>query len=259
MRLVMLLAVCLLLPATALAGNAPGNLGHAGYHEQLPGIHAASIIVYTDDCVMGNDYVVTALTDMGLAYTLYSSDYAGFEAALAGGTWDIVLVNHDCYYELSYAWDDVVNAYMGGSKIAVATFDWDGSNDYSGYVDDLLALGEHTWAQDIIDQPPVYVWNADPVFTGLPTMLTSPFSGSYIDEGDVWSWTTAEAGITPDPEVRMADCNIRGCDLIFFGFVVDELGAADGVAIWKNVLTYFLTGPSAVDHVTWGAVKTLVR
>lgn len=258
MRCMIAAVIMVLLAGSALAvSNSPVQNGPAPYHMVVPGARTQNIVVYTDDCY-GYDYVLDALAAEGLAYTLYYADYAGFEAAVASGLYDMILVNHECYFECSYTWDTLINAYNAGASMAVFTFDWDGSNDYSGRVRDLLALGLHTFAFDVQTQGPVYVWNADPIFTGLPATIPPAMPDIYFDEGDSWSYETAESGWTPTPSQPYASCNI-GCGLVLGGFTMDELSQDHAVRIWRNIIHYLQLEPSATRSASWSSLKTLFR
>ena len=255
MRLAIVAAMVLVAGSAFAASNSVVTVETTPVFEQVPGIDTQSIVVYTDDCY-GYDLVLTALNQLGLGYDLYWFDYAGFETAVASGAYDVIIVNNACYYECSYAWDDIYNEFMAGKAGVIATFDWDGSNDYSGYVDELLALNDHTWAGDLQNATPVYAWNMDPVFTGTDGVL-SVFTDGYIDNGDVWNWTTAEGGIQPVPTPGMANVNLA-CPRIYIGFAPDEYEQADVVQMWKNCILWVISGPTATEHTTWGSVKSLL-
>ena len=256
MKGVALALALVLIAGSAFASNMSKPIFHdpEPYSGQVPGLRTQSIVVYTDDCY-GYDLVLSALNQLGLGYDLYWFDYAGFETAVASGAYDVIIVNNACYFECSYAWDDIYNEFMAGKAGVIATFDWDGSDDYSGYVDDLLALNDHVWATGLDNATTQYAWNMNPVFAGTDGIL-SVYTDGYIDNGDTWSWTTAEGGITSTPEPRTATVNLA-CPRIYIGFAPDEMEQAETIQMWKNCILWVTSGPTATEQATWGGVKAL--
>lgn len=255
----LLLSALVLTTGSALAAtNAAVPSTVTPYNTVVGGVRTDNILVYSDD-YQAHDYLLAALNAEGLAYTLFYGDPTGFRTAVQSGAYNAIFVSHENYFEVSYAWGDLINAYNAGAKLAVFTFDWDGSHDYSGRVRDLLALGEHTQSRDIATQGSVYVWNQNPIFTGLSATLTSPYSGAYNDEGDSWNYLTAESGWFAAPTPGGANLNLGEC-LVLGGFTADELSSADGVTLWRNVIDYVLgCGSSATEASTWGALRSIYR
>ena len=254
---------------------------YAPHAEVVQGVmgNTQTIIVYSDDLCYGNNHVVTALDNMGLTYTLHYADPGGFEANLQSAAWDIILVNHDLVFELSNSWDEVHAALLAGSKVAVATFDADGSQDYSGFVDDLyMAIGADAAVMDIMDADPVYGWLGQRfVLNALTDISASVFNlpdsiiNCYIDDGDhleVTDWTAAVQGWAPAYDVMLgATVNRNGdCGSVFMSWLPDNFydddnsnGTYDAVELWMNILQGFLTGATAVEGETWGGLKVLYR
>jgi len=263
MRLVSIGAFMVLLlaaPAAFAVSNAPGDLGGTVGTVIHEGSTRTAIVVYTDD-YQGYDYVIQALNGLGLAYTAYYSDYAGFEAAVATGAYDLILVNHDNWYELSYAWDTILAELNAGKTAIITTFDCDGSNDYSGYMSALLAYAGHTWSYDWGSPPTIYGWNhiANPWWAGMSASISG--TDAYMDDGDGLhgAAATSFAGSTPaysEPDVMM---NIHPCDLILACWCADEYPAAEAILWWTNCITWITVNPSPVGDGTWGAIKALYR
>lgn len=237
------------------------------------------IIVYTDDLCFQRNYVLDALDIMGLSYTAHIADPMGFETALQAGGWEIILVNHNLIHLVSYSWDEIHSALLGGAKVAVATYDADASDDYSGFVDDLYqAIGANSVTADLGTPNDVFVW--------LPQRfvidLLSPIPGTvfdepdttmncYIDDGDemeVADWLAAVQGWMPDYDVNTgATVNQYGdCGSVFMSWLPDNYwdddnvnAWPDAVELWMNILEGFLTGATAVETGTWGGVKALYQ
>jgi hypothetical protein len=259
MRYVAAIAVvAILAPAAFAATNSVAPVDVEPRVEVHGGVADMSIVVYTDDCY-GYDYVLAALDQLGYGYTLYYFDYYGFEAAVASGMYDLIITNHECYFELSYAWDDIYFELLNGKHAILHSFDWDGSHDYSGFAWDVLDLAFHAWYMDLQTATTVYAWAMDPFFTGTDGVLNPVLAGYYIDEGDYLSGT-GYGGFTPDPSPDAVACNppVEWC-LIIIAFCMDEYDRAEIVQIWKNVITLIYMGASGADQTTWGGVKAMYR
>jgi hypothetical protein len=260
MRLAIILgALCTaVLPSLALAtGNAPISASAVPYTDHVEGLHTYNVVVYTDDCY-GYDYILDALAAKGVAYTLFYADPFGFQTAVASGAYNMILVNHECYFECSYAWCDIVNAYLNGARVGVSSFDWDQSHDYSGCADDLLALAQDYFAGDVDTQGTVYNWGS--LLAGCGSSWAAPGTGFYFDEGDRWQYTPGveEAGWTSAPSQPNGNVN-RVHGLVVMGFTVDELSQVDGQCIWQAVINELLYGASAAEQATWSSVKSLYQ
>jgi hypothetical protein len=237
--------------------NTPTPVDAVPSFQVVDGTGSGCVLVYSDACA-GPDYLQQALAAKGLSYQWFSQDPYGFELALQSECYQTVLIDHSCFTDLSYVWDDVVTAYQHGNRIGVATFDWDGSHDQSGFVSTLLALGGASAAYDVQNQGTIYVWNPAPLFAGMNTTLLSPLAGTYLDEGDGWSYTTAASGWTNAPSEPNANSTLGG-NLVLLGFLPDELSSSDGVRLWSNIIDYLMAGVIPVRPTTWGAIKALYR
>jgi hypothetical protein len=240
--------------------------------------NSETIIAYSDDVCYRNDHLITALDEMALTYYMVMDDPAALEASLQGGGWDIILVNHVGYHAVSNSWDEIHAALLGGAKVAVATYDADGSNDYSGYVDDLyMAIGADAAVMDIEDSDPIYGWLAQRfVLNAWADISATVFDepalwNCYVDDGDhleVSDWTAAVQGWVPGYDVTQgATVNRDGdCGSVFMSWIPDNFydddngnGTYDSVDLWKNIVQGFLTGATAVEGETWGGLKVLYR
>lgn len=240
--------------------------------------NSQDIVVYTDDYCFSNDHVVQALDALGLGYTLFYADPVGFENALIGSDWDIVLVNHNLVLAASAAWDDVLDELENGAKVAVATFDADGSDDASGFVDELyMAIGVEDDLVDVDYPNPIYGWMPGNFVLSAYTPLAAVVFDEpdttincYIDDGDVCEIAEMNAvqGWTPGYAVDMGATANRynDCGSVFMSWLPDNYmddddssGMHDSAELWMNIIQGFLTGATATEAETWGGLKTLYR
>lgn len=237
--------------------NAPVYTPPAAIEDDIEGTGNGCILVYTDDC-SGSNPLIAALTEKGLAYTNYFQSPYAFESIVAANAFKVILIDHACYNDFSYVWDDLVAAYQGGACVGIGSYDWDGSDDVSGAVSTFLSLGGAANSQDIQTQGTVTVWNPSPLFAGLPSAL-SPSQNYYLDEGDSWTYATAEAGWTSTPQ-QGEGAIVVGPKLVLLGFLPDQLSPDDGKRLWRNVIDFLTTGgPIPVLPTSWGRVKQLYR
>jgi hypothetical protein len=270
MRLMIAVALLTLAAGPVLAAsNSLVEVEYQPYSVQVPGDRTQSIVVYSDDAY-GYDYVLQALNQLGLGYDLFWADYSGFESAVGSGVYDLIIVNHDNYYELSYAWDEIYNEMLAGKRVILNSFDWDGSNDYSGgYSGSILDLMYHIHVRDIGTPTTIYGWpTGDCVFAGTDGIV-DVWTEGYLDDGDaLQSVPSPEAwdlgGWTPTPisgEVAM-NIVVHYDGTIYIWIVIswcmDEYDGLDAVQIWKNtILAAMGESPSVAMKTTWGGVKAL--
>jgi hypothetical protein len=259
MRFAVALAVVALLAPAAFAYNSVETPTTEPYVEVHGGVADMTIVVYTDDCY-GYDYVLDALNQLGYGYTLYYMDYSGFEAAVASGMYDLIIVNHECYFELSYAWDDIYYQLLAGKCAILNSFDWDASNDYSGFCWSVLGLAGHEWYMDVQYAYSVYVWNFTPIYDGTDGVLDPVIPDYYIDEGDYLAGT-GESGWTTSPDYYSVNCNIYCGDyaLVIISWCMDEYDFIEVVQVWKNAINWIYWGASATDATSWGGVKAMYK
>jgi hypothetical protein len=261
MRAVAVALVLVMLASSAFAiDNSRGQLGHKPHSERVPGLRVMSVVAYTDD-YQGYDYIVDALNQLGMGYDLYMSDPDGFEVAVQTGNYDLILVNHENYFTVSNAWDDIAAELAAGKKAIVSTFDCDGSDDYSGGMDDILGFAGHEWNYDVQTAGDMYGWDHfwGPLWTGMPNPCVPVMPDAYFDEGDgIFGYAdNSFAGWTPafsDGDIAM---NTFCCSIIVACWVADEYSPECAIQWWKNSILFLTEGPTVTARTTWGSVKAL--
>jgi len=227
-----------------------------------PSPSALNILVYADDAYTsaGNTYVELALQALGLSYTGYYNDYAGFGNALTtGGPWDLVLVSHNNWYALGNYWTEIEDYVNAGGQVVIETFDIDGSDSEATTLWDTLGVSQ---VSDMSTMQSLYRWEpTHPIFTlieSVPDMTT--ITHAYTDDGDKCdpvSPTIAVAGFTGSETAGQGGIF---CGSIVNSFVVSEFrgdddtdGTLDAVELWMNeiayVATYALCGDICCDIV----------
>jgi hypothetical protein len=262
-----ILAIMLLfaLPAFA-ATNAKINMAPKG---PAPGKHvvgeataAGNIIIYTDDLAYSPPASIQALNAIGYAYTWYNNDPAGFEAALQQMPWDIILVSHCTYYELSNAWDEIYYQMMAGATVGIDTFDGDCSNDMSGFGPTLFdAIGAAQMSDfgptDISLSPDVEFWG--PLAGGLIKNIAD----GYVDDGDMigviepWAVMTATwMGVTAPVNIRRF---VSPCSWLDLWILDYDFAEEDAYNMWYARLVWLDISPTAAQTESWGKIKALYK
>ena len=228
--------------ALATPAQPPQVVKHAGAVEQ--------ILVYTDDYVLApqNRYPIVALDNLGKSYTHVADDPATFRTTLASQTWDIVIVSHCNWYDMGNSWTELDAYVQGGGRLALSTFDVDGSHSEATTLWSTLGA---SYVSDIPDPPqPVYRWNtAHAIFTvpnAVPNLIVA--TDGYIEHGDHLSVGsgTPLAGFTISysaNDVAIVEANSGGTILMSFLLCEfrgdqDTDGKLDAVELWENVITY---------------------
>ena len=190
------------------AGSGASPATAQGYH-YTGAIQSPSILVYTDDYYQssGSTYVEQALQRLGYSFTAFYGNYSGFGAALAGSSWDLVIVSHDTYFELGTYWSELEAYFNGGGKLLIATFDVDGSNSETTTLWSTLGLS-------FVGAPSgaaIYSWaSGHAVWAGVPNFTS--ITQDYGDEGDridVLSSATALGGYTASAGAGQAAIMVR--------------------------------------------------
>jgi uncharacterized membrane protein len=214
-----------------------------------------SILVYTDDFIhtFPNTLVDQALQSLGLAYTAhYEGDFAGFEADLAGGSWDLVIYANDNYQPLASTFTALNSYVLGGGTLVLHT--WGIGQDPGNALWDLVGISSYV---DDFDPPdPVYWWEGDHQVFNDPEVVpefTSLTSGIYGTYGQHVTWLpdfTPLAGYTTTPGVAGEGAMILGNEgrTLYRAFLdgqnsadLDTDGKLDGVELWINTVTGALT------------------
>lgn len=216
------------------------------------------ILVYTDDGYVepALRYVIVALNDLGKNYTHYPDDPTGFVAALTTQHWDMVIADHDNYYEFGNNWVELENYVIGGGRLALSTFDIDGSHSEPTSLWATLGV---QWTADMPYPEPIYRWEpAHPIFN-VPNAIgdLTYYEEDYIDDGDHVSATTgtALAGFTISPTTEYAGIvTDNGGRTVLMSFLSCEFrsdedsdGKLDAVELWENVITW-LAPPITPQH-----------
>jgi subtilisin family serine protease len=229
---------------------------------------AARILIYADDIYhrdpFSNTLLDQALQRLGLAYTAhYDGDFGGFEADLASGGWDLVLVANDYYGPPSSMLDALDRHVASGGKLG-----------FHGWTVGFTAhplwerLGFVLRANDTDPPDPVYWWDpthqifTDPNIVPEFTELQGFRYGTYGQHVEPLPGFEALAGYTtpgPEPdEAALVLGNERRT--VFKGFLDGQNdqdrngnGVLDGVELWMNLSAGLLTG--FVTDVPWLSVS----
>jgi hypothetical protein len=228
--------------ATPSQPQAPEVVKHTGAVEQ--------ILVYTDDYVLSPSvrYPIVALDNLFKSYTHVADDPVTFRTTLASQTWDIVIVSHNNLFDMGNSWTELDAYVQGGGRLALSTFDVDGSHSEATSL--WWTLGA-VYVLSIPDPPqPVYRWNlAHPIFTNpnaVPNLIVA--TDGYIDHGDHVSVGSGAplAGFTPSYSTGdAAIVEANNTETILMSFTLCEFrgdqdtdGTLDAVELWENVITY---------------------
>jgi hypothetical protein len=128
---------------------------------ELVSPNAPSILIYADDFIhtAPNTFLDQALQNLSLAYTAYyDGDWAGFEAALTGGSWDIVLVGNDNFSPPGSTFTALNNYVLGGGKLVF--HGWTIGGDPGNAL--WTTLGFTFFDNDYDPPSPVYWWTRSP-------------------------------------------------------------------------------------------------
>ncbi|MDI6808590.1 MAG: hypothetical protein QME66_06385 [Candidatus Eisenbacteria bacterium] len=259
---VMLLFALPAFAATNAKLNIPAQGPGPGKHVVGEATAAGNIIIYTDDLVYWPPAAIQALNAIGYGYTWYHADPFGFQAALQQMPWDIILVSHCTYFELSYAWDDIYYQMMRGATVGIDTFDGDCSHDYSGFGPTLFqAIG----AAQMSDFGPDDIFFAnDPEFWGpLSGQFIRNIGVGYIDNGDIigyimpWAVMTAQwGGIWAPNNIRRFQFPCSWLDLWILDY---DFSLNDAVNVWFVRLVWLDISPTAAQNESWGKIKAMYK
>jgi hypothetical protein len=216
-----------------------------------------SILVYADDPIHLNTYVVQALDELGLDYTNVGSDMARFEDGLINeGPWDLVVFANDVSPPPNTVFDVLDNYVQNGGRLIMHTFYMDNISDHRLW--DSLGVN---YIGTIVVSPgekaaPMYWWDSShPVFTVPETVpefqkLVNPLVTEWPVQFGVAPLPGYEplAGYTENLTQENASLVI-GNDgyTVFRGFVdfinnedLDTDGKPDGVELWVNLISNVL-------------------
>jgi hypothetical protein len=242
---------------TQATGNAraagAGNRGRqalpsaARWTPDVAGPDQASVLVYADDPFhpSPNTYVDQALQRLGLGYTAYyDANFAGFEAALADGGWDIVIFENDNWTPPASTFDALNEFVTGGGKLIAHSWQVEATAGHPLWAN----LGIDVVSSDFDPPDPVHYWEADhPLFTDPETVpeltdLEQFRYGVYGQHVDALTGFEALGGYTETPAPGEAALVVGNDDrTLFRGFLdgqndadLDADAIPDGVELWAN-------------------------
>jgi hypothetical protein len=217
---------------------------------------APDILIYADDYYHSPPYTYLdqALQRLALPYVAcYYGDWSAFEAALAIGGWDFVLVGNDSYAPPLSTLDALNSYVIGGGKLIYHGWTVSGSPSHPLWT----ALG-FSWQGDDFDPPsPVYWWNAahlifnDPETVPPFTVLSGGRYGIYGQYVEPLSGFEALAGYTSSGSAPNQAGLILGNQnrTVFKGFLDgqndadrDADGVRDGIELWVNLIAGIQSG-----------------
>ena len=223
-----------------------------------------SILVYADDPVhpAPRTYVDLALQGLGLGYTAFYEDWAGFEDALVSGGWDLVLVANDNIPPDVSTLDAMADYVAGGGLMAIHS--WTVGFEPGHPLWSLLGI---SFVADDTDPPdPVYWWDPghplfnDPESVPEVTQRDGDIYGIYGQHVAALDGSALAGYTTPGPDPEEAAIVLGASEnTIFKGFVdgdnsadLDDDGQLDGVEIWTNMIQGLFQGFST--DVPWLSV-----
>ena len=244
-------------------GTALAHPSAAVWHPGKPAGSNPAILIYADDVIhtSPNTFIDQALQQLGLTYTaFYDANFAGFEAALAGGGWDIVLFGNEDFLPPSSTLDALNTFATGGGKIIIDEWAF---GQFPGHPL-FTTLGVQFVGNNTGNPNPVYWWDpANQIFNfpdNVPqfTQLDGGIYGVYGQMVDPLDGFSALAGYTtPGPDAGQAALVIGDNALtVFRGFAdaqnsadLNNDGIPDGAELWTNLINGIETG--FVSDIPW--------
>ncbi|MDI6807651.1 MAG: hypothetical protein QME66_01555 [Candidatus Eisenbacteria bacterium] len=223
------------------------------------------IIVYTDDAYNWPPAAITALNNLGYGYTWYDRDPVGFETELQERPYFFrqIFVSHCTYYELSYAWDEILALVEGHTQAGIETFDGDCSHDHSGAG---RALFERIGAGGAYDFGPTDLFLSNswrPSFWEDLNGIVIPWTGNlgYIDNGDIAGWllwaSCSLARWHPSGSTNGALYQLPPCSWVGFWILDHNYPYNLAVHMWE--VRFRSTPGTAAETETWGKIKAMFR
>jgi thermitase len=231
-------------------------------------IAAKNVLVYSDDYPVNpsSRYVIVALDELGINYTYYADDPAGFGSALTNKPWDLVIVDHCNLYALGDHFNEIDDYVRNGGRLILSTFAIDGSYSAPTSLWDTLGV---QYVSEMPTAEPVYEWTpSDPLFT-FPNKVSDLHSyvEGYYDHGDHVANTTstAVAGFTNSFANGYAGIVVgNNYPTVLFSFILDEFrydqndnGRPDAVDLWENAIVHLAEGHEHDVAVTLSAPSFL--
>jgi hypothetical protein len=207
------------------------------------------ILVCSDSCQLSppNTCAEVALQNLGEAYDLYYQDWAGCEAAINGGAYDVAIIDNACAFPANSLFSALDGFLVGGGRVLVNSFDMDAFP-----ANPLWGAAGVSHVADVTTQPPVYRWDpAHPAISGWPSDPLQ-FDNLYNDDGDKFDalpGTRLLAGYTGAPAVGEGAFALRDDNrAMVSGFCIDNLAlrdddgdrASDCVEVWQALINWLL-------------------
>jgi len=226
---------------------------------------ALNILVCSDSCQLSppDTCPEVALQNLGESYDMYYQDWAGCEAAINGGSYDLVIVDNACFFFAAPLFTALDTFLTGGGQVFVNSFQM---NSFPGHP--FWANAGVTFVSDVLASPPppVHGWAiGHPVIADWPSDPLQ-FDDWYIDDGDKFDAQTALsqplAGYTPALTAGEGGLALRAdYRALVSGFCIDNLatrdddsdGVSDCAEVWQGGIASLLNPPD----VPWLSVDPI--
>ena len=195
-----------------------------------PGAASAANILLYDDFILGADPWSAAITGLGHTLTTATSD-ANFALLLGTGTWDLAVLQLDLGSD--GVAESALGSYVAGGKKAIAS-DWEADLDASFQVAQFNAYGGVNVGTLLLGPQ----FSAGVSSTTLP--LSDPGYGVAFRTFNVLGGATIAGTRQEDGKAAIVIGNSGRT--IMNGFMGEQLGFADEVQIYKNEISFVLTG-----------------
>ncbi len=242
---------------TARTTDSPAPVGTPGSYVLRPKgkeLLAPSILAYVDEWqhTWPNTYPEQALTRLGFGATIYhDGDYAGFEAALAGGPWDLVIWQGENYVVPSTTLTALLNYVQGGGKLACTYW-----QQLTVPSDPLWAAMGFQYSSNDTAGAPAYWWDpGHPIFNSpesapewlLRLARSGTSQGTYIEP---LANGIALGGYTTTPAPNQACLVLRDDGKTIYKAIrdlssdadADTDGVPDAVELWENIISGLING-----------------
>jgi hypothetical protein len=210
----------------------------------------ATVLLYTDEPFSANEYrtpVCLALNDLGVSYAL-TFDGAYFNLSLNLYAWALVVVDNP-WHGITSLYGEIGQYVDAGGRLIFSSFQVDGVASSPLWP----KLG-FTFAADMPDSVPVYIWSAShDIFTTPNDYTAGNFTPTldYGDEGDlltVQSNATALAGATATATAGQAVIILRNDKhTLYNGYLIDQFAGdlddstyQDRLELWENEIAFML-------------------
>ncbi len=199
-------------------------------------VGCGNILIYADDPyhIPPNTYVDQALQNLGYSYTAYyNSDFAGFETALTGSSWDIVIFANDNWGPPSTTYSALLTYINGGGKLLFHTWGSDAAL--------FAALGVSTYTPYSPGKS-VYWWQlGHPVFN-IPNTVPEPtlngnFFGTYgFDITSLPGFEQLAGYTTPGPDAGQEALLLGNNDRTIFKGFLDGQYNSELIPLYENMI-----------------------